>query len=68
MNKDELLMKAAAIAKKHGKAFAAEMIIEVAFPAIETAVAKSETKIDDMALAALKEPAKSALLEFLNSL
>ncbi len=49
------------IAKKHGKAMAIEMIDQVLFIALDEVVTKSATPIDDVVLAALKEPLKKAL-------
>ncbi len=56
------------IAKKHGKAMALEMVSEVAIPALEEAAKKSSSPIDDLALAALKEPLKQALIGLLEKL
>jgi hypothetical protein len=59
----ELKEVALEIVKKHGKAMAAELIEAVAVPALEEAVKSSATPIDDVVLAALKEPLKAALLK-----
>lgn len=56
------------IAKKHGKAMAIEMIDQVLFIALDEVVAKSATPIDDVVLAALKEPLKKALIEALQKI
>lgn len=49
------------IVKKHGKAMAIELVDAVLFEAIDEVVKKSETPIDDLVVAALKEPLKAAL-------
>jgi hypothetical protein len=51
------------IVKKHGKAMAIELVEAVAVPALEIAVKESATPIDDVVLAALKEPLKAALIK-----
>ena len=56
------------IAKKHGKAMAIEMIDQVLFSALDEVVAKSATPIDDVVLAALKEPLKKSLIEALQKI
>jgi len=56
------------IAKKHGKAMAVEMVDQVLFIALDEVVAKSATPIDDVVLAALKEPLKKALIEALQKI
>lgn len=53
------------IVKKHGKAMAIELVDAVAIAALEQAVLKSATPIDDVVLAALKEPLKQALKELI---
>ena len=58
----------AAIAIKHGKAMAIEMVEQVAIEALEKAVKDSATPIDDMVVAALKEPLKKALLDLLGKI
>lgn len=50
------------IIKKHFKAGAIELIEVLAIPALEEAAKKTETPLDDVLLAALKEPMKDALL------
>lgn len=62
---NEVVMKLGDIAKKHGKAMALEMVAEVAIPALEEAAKQSATPIDDMVLAALKEPLKEQLLKLI---
>lgn len=52
------------IAKKHGIAMAKELVLLAVIPAIEEVVAKSENKIDDVVLAALK----SAIVEAVEKL
>lgn len=58
---EDLGKLAGEIAKKHGKAFALEMIDAVLISALEQAAAKSATPIDDVVLGALKEPLRAAL-------
>lgn len=53
-------------ALKHGKALAKEVIEAILFEAIEEAVKNTSTPFDDMAVAALKEPLKQALLAALD--
>jgi hypothetical protein len=65
MEKEQLLGNLGEIAKKHGKEMAKEMLVEILFPALKLAAAKSENKIDDLALAALEGPLKQAALELL---
>ena len=50
------------LALKHGKALAADLINLVVFEALDEAAKKSATPYDDIALAALKQPLKEALL------
>lgn len=63
----ELVNQMGEIAKKHGKAMALEMVEAAAIPALEAAAKKSETPIDDMLLAALKEPLKAELKRMIES-
>lgn len=56
------------IVKKHGKAMALELVEAAAIPALEEAVKKSATPIDDVVLAALKEPLKQALKEMIEKI
>lgn len=58
--------KALEVVKKHGKAMALELVSELAVPALEEAAKKSATPIDDMVVAALKEPLKKALVDLLS--
>lgn len=53
------------ILKKHAKAMALELVEVAAIPALEAAVKNSATPIDDVVLAALKEPLKAALVELI---
>lgn len=53
------------IVVKHGKAMALELVEQVAIQALEEAVKKSETPIDDVIVAALKEPLKQALIKLI---
>lgn len=50
------------IVVKHGVALATELVEAIAIPALEEAVKKTSTPIDDIAVAALKEPLKASLL------
>jgi hypothetical protein len=59
---DELTHKIAELSKKHFKAYAMELVSELAIPALEAACKKTPTPIDDVLLAALKEPLKAELL------
>ncbi len=61
----ELKDQVVELSKKHGVAFAKDLALVIAFPALKAAVAKSETKIDDVVLAALEAPLKEALEELL---
>jgi vacuolar-type H+-ATPase subunit D/Vma8 len=56
------------LAKKHGKAYLLEALEIVAIPALEAAVAKTEMKLDDMAVAALKEPLKAELKKLIEAI
>lgn len=56
------------IVKKHGVAMALELIDVVAVPALEEAAKRSETPIDDILLAALKEPLKETLKELIGKI
>lgn len=64
----EVQVVALEIVKKHGKAMALEMVAELAIPALEDAAKKSATPIDDVVVAALKEPLKAALLEMIGKI
>lgn len=63
---EKLVEKLKDLAIKHGIAFAKEALIETAFPALKVAVEKSESKIDDVVLAALEEPLKKALIDLVD--
>jgi len=54
------------IAKRHGKAFANDLIDLYLIQALEDVVKKSPTPIDDAILMAMKEPLKTALKELIN--
>ena len=56
------------IVKKHGKAMALELVAAAAIPALEAAVKKSATPVDDLVVAALKEPLKNALIDILEKI
>ena len=64
----DLKVVAEEIAKKHGKAMAVELIQAAIFPALEEAVKKSPTPIDDVVLAALEEPLKKAMMDLVAGL
>lgn len=49
------------IMKKHAIAAAKELVLVAAIPALEEAVAKTETKIDDMFLPAFEEALKKMI-------
>lgn len=49
------------LAKKHGVAFAEELLTQIAFPLIEKVVKESATPIDDVILAALEPKLKEAI-------
>jgi hypothetical protein len=59
-----------ASAEKHlvpaAKAMAVDLVNEYIFQALEEAAKKSSTPVDDIVLAAIKEPAKAALIELIN--
>lgn len=54
-----------AIAIKHGKAMAVEMVESVLVQALEAAAKQSASPIDDIVVAALKEPLKKAMLDLI---
>jgi hypothetical protein len=56
------------ILMKHAKAMAIEMLEAAAIPALEQAVKNTPTPIDDLAVAALKEPLKKALMDLVGKL
>ncbi len=56
------------IVKKHGKAMALELVEMAAIPALEEAVKKSASPIDDVVVAALKEPLKQALKDMIEKM
>jgi len=60
-----LVLKVKEIAVKHAKDLSKEIINEVLFAAIDEAVKKTATPIDDVIVAALKEPMKQALLDLI---
>jgi hypothetical protein len=65
---DDLKLKLKGVALKHAEALAKDLLVELAFPALKVAVEKSESKIDDMVLAALEEPMKKAILEIIENI
>ena len=64
----ELADKAKAVALKHAKAMAIELVEEVALEALKAAAAKSENKVDDAVVMALGEPLKASLKEMLEKI
>lgn len=68
MDEVKLSEVAKEIALKHGKALALEMLDLVLIPALEKAVLKSETPIDDVVLGALKNPLKEAVKELIEKI
>jgi hypothetical protein len=56
------------LAMKHGKALALDLVNLVIFEALEEAAKKSSTPYDDIAVAALKQPLKDALLAAIEKL
>ncbi len=53
---------------KYAKALAIELVEVVAYPALEEAVKKTPTPIDDIAVASLKQPLKDSLKELLEKI
>lgn len=51
---------------KHAKAAALELVEACALPALEEAVKNTATPMDDLVVAALKEPLKKALLDLIS--
>jgi len=56
------------IVKKKVKEAAAELVSVAVFPALEKVVKDSATPIDDVVLAALKEPLKAELLKLIEKI
>lgn len=56
------------IVKKKVKEAAAELVSVAVFPALEKVVKESATPIDDVVLAALKEPLKAELLKLIEKI
>jgi hypothetical protein len=56
------------IAVKHGVSLAEELVVELAFPALQQVVKESSSPIDDVILSALEAPLKKALLDALAKL
>ena len=56
------------ILKKKVKEAAAELVSVAVFPALEKVVKESATPIDDVVLAALKEPLKAELLKLIEKI
>lgn len=68
MEMAELNAKVAEIGKKHVESLLKEVLVEYAFPALKIAAEKSPTKYDDIALAALEQPLKDAILGLIEQL
>lgn len=68
MEMKDLNAKIAELGKKHAEALLKEVVVEYAFPALKIAAEKSETKFDDLALAALEQPLKDALIALIDQL
>lgn len=64
----EQLEIAKQIGLKHVKQISLELLEMVLVPALEDAAKKSATPLDDMAVAALKEPLKNALVEIISKI
>lgn len=56
------------IVKKKVKEAAVELVSVAVFPALEKVVKESATPIDDVVLAALKEPLKAELLKLIEKI
>lgn len=65
---EDLKAKALEITLKHAEMALKDVMVELAFPVLKAAVEKSESKIDDMVLAALEEPMKRAVLELVDQI
>ena len=65
---EDLKAKALELTLKHAEMALKDVMVELAFPALKLAVEKSESKIDDMVLAALEEPMKIAVLELVDQI
>lgn len=65
---EEVVVKAKAIALKHSKEMAKEMISEIVFEALKMAAKKSETPVDDAIVAVLEAPLKAAALELIEKI
>ena len=56
------------IVKQKAKEAAVELVTVAVFPALEKVVKESATPIDDVVLAALKEPLKAELLKLIEKI
>lgn len=65
---NELGQVAVEILKKKAKEAAVELVSVAVFPALEKVVKESATPIDDVVLAALKEPLKAELLKLVEKI
>jgi len=63
---EQVLEAAKQIVITHAKQMALELIEAALIPALEAAVQKSETPIDNVVLAALKQPLKDGLIELIS--
>jgi hypothetical protein len=61
MTTEEVKAKLAELGKKHGEALVKEVLLTVAFPLIDSKVAESETKIDDVVWGSIKAKAVEAV-------
>jgi hypothetical protein len=56
------------ILKKHAKALAMDMVLVALLPALEAAAKKSASPIDDVVLAALKQPLQDEILKLIEKI
>jgi hypothetical protein len=63
-----LIQQAKDLIASHGKSLALDMVNLIIFKALEQAVKKSVTPIDDVVLAALEAPLKQAAIDMINKL
>lgn len=65
---EEVVVKAKAIALKHSKEMAKELVSEIVFEALKIAAKKSPTPVDDAIIAVLEAPLKAAALELIEKI
>lgn len=63
---EQVVAAAKEIVIKHAKQMALELVEAALIPALEAAVEKSATPIDNVVLAALKQPLKDGLVELIS--